>query len=116
MNRKKLVKKLSLATAVMLGGGTLLQGACSNTLLTLGASTCGTVFAFCTPGDAALMLFRFFEIPDFDTDPTCTIPFACGPDPDDNLFPPPIGGGGGGVTTGGGGGGGGVGGGGGGGI
>lgn len=101
MNRTRRMKKLTAVLATALAGGTMLQNGCTNILL--GLTPCGTVLAFCEPGDQALLLFRYFEIPDYRTDPTCTIPFACGGD-DNNLFPPPIGGDGGGVQVGGGGG------------
>jgi hypothetical protein len=32
---------------------------------------CGSVFAFCTPEDVDLL---FSDIPNYDLDPTCTIP------------------------------------------
>jgi hypothetical protein len=38
---------------------------------------CGTVFGFCSEADLDLL---FADIPDFDLDPTCTIPFATGGD------------------------------------
>jgi hypothetical protein len=43
---------------------------------------CGTIFGFCTERDVDLF---FADVPDFDLDPTCTVPFACG----DPILPNP---------------------------
>lgn len=37
---------------------------------------CGSIFGFCQPEDLDLMLAD--SIPDFNLDPTCTIPYATG--------------------------------------
>lgn len=39
---------------------------------------CGTVLGNCQPGTFDLL---FADIPDYDVDPTCTIPGGCGNDP-----------------------------------
>lgn len=36
---------------------------------------CGNIFAFCSEADIDLL---FASVPDFNLDPTCTIPFATG--------------------------------------
>lgn len=43
---------------------------CETTLTTL--NPCGSIFGFCNPQDIDRL---FADIPDFDLDPTCTIPF-----------------------------------------
>lgn len=79
--RRGLAKSLTVAV-----GGTLfipLLPSCETALTIL--NPCGSVFGFCDPRDIDLI---FADIPDFDLDPTCTIPFGgaavgC----DDSPFP-----------------------------
>src|SRR5438876_969546 len=63
-----------------LGGGTLFAGnnGCLNTLLSI--QVCGTIVpsTICTPQDQLALEFRFLQVPDFQIDPSCTIPFSCG--------------------------------------
>ena len=77
--------KLNLRQRVRMSGLLLLTGsitfqfgigACRG--LTEFFNPCGTVFAFC---DAEDVDFLNRTIPDFEDDPTCTIPFACGDSP-----------------------------------
>lgn len=112
MNLRKTRSKLALAAAVM-GGGLLLNNGCLN--LALSITPCGTIvpLTVCTPVDQLNLIFPYLQIPDFHTDPSCTIPFGCGDQGASDLFPTIPGGPGGGASdpptggTGGGGGGGG---------
>ncbi len=47
---------------------------CKTVLTTF--NPCGNILGFCSEEDIDLL---FATIPDFDLDPTCTIPFATGP-------------------------------------
>lgn len=62
----------------VLGGGTAfgILPSCETVLTTV--NPCGTVFAFCDPYEIEQL---FADIPDFEADPTCVIPFF-GFDPD----------------------------------
>ncbi len=56
---------------------------------------CGTVFTFCSPADQLNIFYPYLEVPDYNVDPTCTIPYGC-----DNGFIGGLEGGpGGGVST-----------------
>ena len=64
---------------LVLSGSMMFQlgiGACRD--VTEFLNPCGTVFAFC---DAQDLDFLNRTIPDFEDDPTCTIPYACGDPP-----------------------------------
>lgn len=65
--------------AMLLSGGITFQygiGVCRD--LTWYANPCGNVFAFCTEEE----LDRLNNpIPDYENDPSCTIPGACGEQP-----------------------------------
>jgi hypothetical protein len=78
---------------MVLAGGSVLGSGCMNTLASI--NLCGTVFTFCTPTDQLNLLFPMLELPDFDTDPSCTIPLGCG---GSDVLPPLEGGPGGGET------------------
>jgi hypothetical protein len=90
----------------VLGGGMLFSNGCLNALLSI--QICGVVVpaTVCTPEDQLLLTFQFLEVPDFDIDPSCTIPNGCFRNDafDDGSFPfggdapemPQAGGGGGG--------------------
>jgi hypothetical protein len=70
-----------LKLAAVLGGGICLGTpipSCETVLTTV--NPCGTVFAFCDPQDVDVL---FATIPDFELDPTCTIPFYGIDNPDD---------------------------------
>lgn len=78
--KRTLLKRLQAAGLLLAAGAMPLQflpiGGCRE--LTEFINPCGTVFAFC---DAVDLDFLNRTIPDFQDDPTCTIPFACSPDP-----------------------------------
>lgn len=63
------------AFIALLMGGTALQilPSCESVLTTF--DPCGTILGNCTPGTFELL---FADVPDWDVDPTCTIPGACG--------------------------------------
>jgi hypothetical protein len=61
----------ALAAFAVLAMGTAFQlPSCKGLLTTV--NPCGTIFAFCTPEQLDLV---FADIPDYDLDPTCSIPF-----------------------------------------
>ena len=115
MRKYKSVRKIALGLTVLLSGGTVLGNGCFNTVASI--PVCGTILTFCTPADQLNMLFPYLQVPDFQTDPSCTIPLGCGTgDVYGNIPPgfpgggaptPPSNGQGGGAGGGGGGGGGG---------
>ena len=64
-------KKAVLAVAaVVLGCNLALFPSCETVLTTV--NPCGTIFGFCQPTDIDRM---FADIPDYDLDPSCTIPY-----------------------------------------
>ena len=73
---RKVGLKLAL-TAGLVTGGTLYAGGCYQDLL-VSVNPCGTVFAFCTPGDWLRAIDPVIEYPDYELDPSCTMPFRCG--------------------------------------
>ncbi len=83
MRRYRILRKALMGATAVLAGGTVLQSGCAS--LAMSVTPCGTVFTFCEPFDQAIQLFQFFDIPDWETDPSCVIPFGCG---DGGLFPP----------------------------
>lgn len=89
MRRHTILKKALLGASVLLAGGTVLGNGCMNTLASI--NLCGTVFTFCTPGDQLSMFWPYLEVPDYRTDPSCTIPMGCGGQPGGeggtDLFP-----------------------------
>ncbi|MEK6642691.1 MAG: hypothetical protein AABZ08_02190 [Planctomycetota bacterium] len=76
MRNHKRLKKAMLSLTVILGGSTVMADGCINTLASI--NICGTVLTFCTPADQLNLLFPYLETPDFETDPSCTIPLGCG--------------------------------------
>ncbi|MCG8409541.1 MAG: hypothetical protein MI923_30415 [Phycisphaerales bacterium] len=112
MRKYKLVRKTLVGMSMLLAGGTVLANGCINTVASL--PICGGVVQFCTPDDQLLLFLPVLEFPDFNVDPACTIPGACGdagsfdngpggifpgggdPDPPDDPEDPFTGGGGGG--------------------
>ena len=70
------MRKMSLVGAVLASGMAFENSGCTNTLLSL--TPCGTILAGCTPGDWANLIFPYLDLPDFQADPSCTIPGACG--------------------------------------
>ncbi len=83
MRRHRIIKKAMLSAAVVLAGGSVLGSGCINTLASI--NLCGTVFTFCTPVDQLNLLYPLLEVPDYDADPSCTIPLGCG---DSDVLPP----------------------------
>ncbi|RJP33903.1 MAG: hypothetical protein C4547_11615 [Phycisphaerales bacterium] len=75
MRHPVLRHRLAAICTVALSGGTLFLSlpSCETTLKTL--NPCATVFEFCDANDIELI---FADIPDYDLDPTCTIPFLTG--------------------------------------
>jgi hypothetical protein len=76
MTRARKLRKVMLSVTAVLAGGTVLSNGCINTLASI--PICGTVLTFCTPVDQLNMMFPLLETPDYDTDPSCTIPLGCG--------------------------------------
>ena len=76
MKNHKSVRKITLGLTVLLSGSTVFDNGCFNTLASV--NVCGTILTFCTPADQINLLFPYLEVPDFDTDPSCTIPLGCG--------------------------------------
>ena len=62
-----------ISLAVLLTGSLAVSGllpSCETALTTF--NPCGSIFGFCEPQDIDLM---FADIPDYDLDPSCTIPY-----------------------------------------
>lgn len=78
------LRKKMIGLAVVIAGGSLLGSNCINTVASL--PICGGVLTFCAPADQINLLWPMLETPDFDADPSCTIPLGCG---DGDLLPPP---------------------------
>ena len=70
------MKRLATMASLCVAGGTLMQGNCFNAVASL--PICGGILTFCTPNDQLNVLFPLLTTPDFDADPTCTIPLGCG--------------------------------------
>ena len=64
-----------VALAIMSAGSVFVNIPSCEVILTT-FNPCGTVFGFCEEEDLDLLLAG--NIPDWDLDPTCTIPFATG--------------------------------------
>lgn len=63
--------RLVIVLAVLACGQVLaLFPSCESTLTTI--NPCGSIFGFCDPTDIDLM---FADIPDYDLDPSCSIPY-----------------------------------------
>ncbi len=75
--------KLCVASSKLLGVlfiSVLFGGTCITSI-----NLCGTVFTFCEPVDQLNLMFPYLEMPDYGTDPSCTIPLGCG---DGDVLPP----------------------------
>ncbi len=92
MRKYKSIRKIALGLTVLLSGGTVLDNGCFNTLASI--NVCGTILTFCTPADQINMLFPYLEVPDFQTDPSCTIPLGCDGSDVYTIIPPGLPGGG----------------------
>ncbi len=69
----KTKRRVLVTLAVMASGSVSASGflpSCETTLTTL--NPCGSIFGFCDPTDVPLM---FADIPDYELDPTCSIPY-----------------------------------------
>jgi len=75
MPHARKLRKLMLGATAVLAGGTVLNNGCINTLASV--PICGTVLTFCTPVDQLNLMFPLLETPDFNADPSCTIPLGC---------------------------------------
>jgi len=81
------MKRLATMASLCVAGGTLLQGNCFNAVASL--PICGGILTFCTPNDQLNVLFPLLTTPDFNADPTCTIPLGCsGGGQGDSFFDP----------------------------
>ena len=80
------LRKKMIGLPIVIAGGSLFGSTCTNTVASL--PICGGVLTFCTPADQINALWPLLETPDFDADPSCTIPLGCG---DGDLLPPPAG-------------------------
>ena len=72
--RRVAVSMLMLAPLL---AGTVLSSGCLETAL-LAANPCGTIFKNCTPDTWYAVIWPVIEAPNYDKDPSCTIPFGCG--------------------------------------
>jgi len=89
------IRRIAMVATMLAGGTVLANGGCMNTLLSI--SPCGTILAGCTGGDWLNFIFPYLDTPDYNADPSCTIPLACGGNAGGtDLFPqvPGFGGGG----------------------
>ncbi len=77
------MRRLAILMASAASGGIVLLSlpSCEAVLTTV--NPCATVFEFCDANDIELL---FADVPDFDLDPTCTIPFLAGCSAG-NIFP-----------------------------
>lgn len=73
---------LGVALTLLAGGSLLGLPSCEGVLTTI--NPCATVFEFCDGNDIDLL---FADIPDYDLDPTCAIPFLPGCSAG-NIYPP----------------------------
>lgn len=81
MRASRFKRRVQMGLLTSLGGVVVVLGflpSCETVLTT--ANPCGTVFAFCDPYEIEQI---FADLPDFEADPTCTIPFF-GYDPSNN--------------------------------
>ena len=72
MWRSKWIRVLGLAIVIV--ASCLYQGACLSALY--GVNPCGTILANCDPTEYEQLFGDYYE-PDYNVDPTCTIPFEC---------------------------------------
>ena len=71
-NRSKKTYHRAVIAMAVLSSGTAMAAifpSCETIATTV--NPCGTIFGFCSPSDVDLM---FGSVPDFDIDPTCTVP------------------------------------------
>lgn len=75
MRRHKMLRKTLLGLSVVLAGGALLGNGCINTLASL--PICGGVLTFCTPTDQLNLFYPMLDLPNYNWDPSCTVPMGC---------------------------------------
>lgn len=83
MPRRNAFNKATLTALALLGGGTAFLSIPSCQTLLTTFNPCGNVFEFCDPNDIPLL---FANVPDYNLDPTCTIPYLTGCS-QGNIFP-----------------------------
>jgi hypothetical protein len=71
-SKTTVVRRIIAVVAVVACGGSLmgLLPSCETTLTTF--NPCGSIFAFCQPYQVDAL---FADVPQYDLDPTCSIPF-----------------------------------------
>ena len=79
---RKLGLKL-LLVGLTITCGRLYQSGCYESFL-LGINPCGTVLAICTPEDWYRAISPALTFPNYELDPSCTIPYSCG------AYPPAV--------------------------
>ena len=72
-----------LLVGLAIGCGRLYQQGCYESAL-LAANPCGTVLGICTPAAWLRAVFPAITVPNYESDPSCTIPFTC------TAYPPVI--------------------------
>jgi hypothetical protein len=82
MQKYTILKKSLLFASALLASGTVFSNGCTSTIASL--PLCGSVFDFCAPGDQLSLFWPYLEVPDYQADPSCTIPMGCG---NSDLFP-----------------------------
>lgn len=75
MRRHKKLQRVILGLSIALAGGTVLDNGCINWMASV--PVCGTVLTFCTPQDQLNLMYPMLETPNFNWDPSCTIPMGC---------------------------------------
>jgi len=75
MLKTRKFRKALLGLTAVLAGGTAFDNGCINTVASI--PFCGTILTFCTPADQLNLFLPSLTIPDYETDPSCTIPLGC---------------------------------------
>jgi hypothetical protein len=76
MRRHKKLQRVALSLSIILAGGTVLGDGCINTLASI--PVCGTLLTFCTPQDQLNLMFGMLDLPNYNWDASCTVPYGCG--------------------------------------
>ncbi len=76
---RKTTRRLIAAVLLMLAPlvGTTFAPGCVETAL-LAVNPCGTVLENCTPQEWYELIWPIVNAPDYERDPSCSIPYACG--------------------------------------
>ena len=69
-------RKMILAALAATAGCVYASGCMQTAALSL--NPCGTLFAFCTADDWLRAIDPLVTYPDFELDPSCTMPYQCG--------------------------------------